>query len=218
MRLLRVWWRVLRHVNLRGYIYIWANALAVVLSLPLITLPAAHAGLVYMSLQAQTKPHADLNDFWQAFKDNLRRGVVVFVLHMLIIGINFFNLYSIRYQPGLEAVVLRLLWIILILLWLSLQFYVWTLFYEMEHPSLAGAFRNAGLMLLRHPFFTVAIWFTLIPVVLISLLLPPLILLLTFSVLAAFSVAATLDNLRITGYDNPEHYRPIDAPESDSVS
>lgn len=195
MAFLTVWWQAFKHFNLRGYLYIWANIAFFVLSLPLVTMPAAWAALVRLSHLSQTSPSTDLHDFWAAFKENLGRGLIIAILSALILLINVSNLYSYREATGILAWLMRGVWFATILIWFSLQLYLWVLLYEMEKPNLWIAFRNAFIMLLRHPFFTLGLWLGMLILAIVSSFLPVAWLLLTVSFFATLSATASLHHL-----------------------
>ncbi|MEO1286758.1 MAG: DUF624 domain-containing protein, partial [Chloroflexota bacterium] len=68
MRILRFYWQSAKHLNYRGYVYIWANLLWIALSLLVITAPAAWAGLSVLAHRSHTKRQVTLDDFWDGFK------------------------------------------------------------------------------------------------------------------------------------------------------
>ena len=208
MAVLRVYWKTIRHINLCGYIYIWANLLWFALSLPIVTAPAAWAGLVHLSHKAQTKPRVNLDDFWEGFKANFKRGLVVGGLTLVILVMNLSNLATYGADGSLMSSALRALWAGAIVLWFSLLFYLWPLLMVMETPTLIGAFRNAGLMLLRNPLYTLGLWLGIAALVIFSLIFIPAWILLTGSVIAALATTATLDRLRAAGYTFPEYHQP----------
>ncbi len=191
-------WRGLRHLNHRGYIYIWGNLFWFLLSLPIVTAPAAWAGLIKMSHTAYTERHADLNDFWDGFKENLRRGLAMAVLNIIIIGINISNLVAYQNQPGFLFLALRWMWIAALLIWITLQFYMWPLFYQMKEPTLRGAARNALVMMFLNPGFTLGLWIGIALIIIFSTVLVGAWLLLTGSLLAATATGAVFDRLAAT--------------------
>ncbi len=197
---LRVWWRALRHLNEQGYIYVWANLLWAVLSLPIITAPAAWAGLVRMSMVAHTTPTASIHDFWQGFRDNLRPGILLGLLNIVIIVVNVSNLQAYREQSGVLLVLLRMVWLLTLVLWFAVQFYSWPLYYQMEHPGIVAAMRNAVVMILVNPTFTLGLWLGVTLVVIFSLIFFPAWLLLTGGALAAIATSAVLDRLEAADY------------------
>jgi uncharacterized membrane protein YesL len=99
----------------------------------------------------------------------------------------------------------RLFWIMALLVWFSVQLYMWTLFYEMENPSLWQALRNAAVMVYLNPWFTLSLWALIIPIAMISVVIPALWLLLTGSLFAIVGTDAALDRLYKAGYRNPQH-------------
>lgn len=199
----RAFRRAFTHLNHRGYIYIWANVLWFALSLPIITAPAAWAGLVRMSHRAHIGPTADIHDFLEGFKENLGRGFVLTLLNAFIILLNISNLTAYRQESGLLFDVLRFVWILILFIWFSIQFYLWPLFYEMKQPSLWGAFRNASVMFLLNPFFTIGVWIVILLVLVFSILLVAPWILLTGGVIAAFATTAVLNRLEVAGIRQP---------------
>lgn len=212
---LKVWWNALRHVWVRGYIYVWGTLCWAGLSLPIITAPAAWAGLVRMSHLAHTARSADLTDFWEGFKANLRRTLVLGLVNALIIVVNVANLWNYRFDSGLTVDLLRIVWVLVLVIWFSIQLYLWPIFYEMETPTLAGALRNAALMVLLNPLFTLALWPGIIVLAVISTVFGAPWLILTGGIFASLSVSAVLNRLRAAGFHNPEHYTPLDAGGSE---
>jgi uncharacterized membrane protein YesL len=196
---LLVLWRALRHVNQRGYIYIWTNIAWIALSLPIITSAAAWAGLIRMSQTALTTPTADFGDFWTGFRENLGRGAVMSLLNVVIIVINVTNLEAYRFQAGAGIDLLRVIWLLTLVIWFGTQFYMWPLFYRMEQPTLRGAMRNAVVMIVLNPGFTLVVWAGIGLLVILSTVLFPAWLLLTGGILAAVANSAVLDRLEIAG-------------------
>lgn len=191
----RLAWRAVQHLNARGYIYIWGNLLWVVASLPILTLPAAWFGLVRLSQAAQDDPGVTLSEFFTGFRENLWRGVVLALLNLLIISVNLSNLIVYQQAAGGWAAVLRVVWVLALLLWFSIQFYAIPLLSHMESPTLWGALRNGAVMVALNPLFTLGLWAVIIPIILLSTILTASWLLLTGSVLAALTSMAVKDRL-----------------------
>jgi uncharacterized membrane protein YesL len=196
-------WRGIRHVNQRGYIYVWGNLLCVALSLPLVTMPAAWAALVKMSHEAYHNPSANLETMWSAFRQYWKQGLVLFALNALVIGVNLTNLLAYANRPEPLYALLRAAWLLILFVWLSVQLLLWPFFFEMERPTLAGAMRNALVMIARSPLLIFSLWLGLAPVVVLSTLFPAVWLLLTLSVLASAANSAVFDRLRAEGFKQP---------------
>lgn len=207
---LRAGLRGLQHLQYRGYQYIWANVLWIALSLPIITAPGAWAGLVRFSYYAQRQPTVSFDEFWQGFRENLKRGMVIGILNVVIVFVNVANLYAYQYETGAGAVALRVVWLFALFGWFAIQLYVWPLLYAMEQPNLKGAYRNAGVMILLNPLFTLGVWFVCAVVAVLSIAFPVAWLLLTGSALAAIANTAVQNRLRAAGYDKSTS--PVNAP------
>ena len=191
MTALRVWARAWRHLRHRGYVYIWANLCFVVVALPILTAPAGFAGLVKLSRALQRGERADLNTFWAGVRENLGRGVVLGIMTLAVLIVNLSNLAVYEVSTSLD-VSLRSAWLLAIALWLMLMIYFWPIYYAMERPTTIGALRNALLLVLRHPAFTLFHVLGLAALGALSLILPFLAALLTFSFAAILSAHAVM--------------------------
>ena len=197
---LRAAWRGLTNFRLAGYAYIWTNLAFVALCLPVITAPAAYSALLRVGHLAHTSPSdADLAAFWETFRANLRRALPWGVGNALFAAINCNNL--IAYAPFNSPLVLALeaLWIVAAVVWLGMLLYTWPIYYEMREPTVGGAMRNALVMVLQNPLFTLALIIVIALLAALSTLLVAAWLLLTWGAISAIANAAVLDRL--------EHYR-----------
>lgn len=197
---LRAWWRGLRHLNQRGYIYIWGSVLWFVLSLPLVTAPAAWAGLMHLSHRAYHDPGVRLEAFWEGFRENLWRGFGLALFNGLLVLMTVVNLNSTRGQAGLGIDLMRSAWLLSMVLWFTVQLYIWPIYYNMAQPDFWGALRNAGVMMLLHPGFTLGLWLGVVLVLAFSTVFFLAWLLLTAGALAAIANSAVLDRLQAAGY------------------
>lgn len=195
----KAWWRGIIYFNQQGWAYIWANMLCVALSLPIITAPAAWAGLMKMAYHAQHEPSTDLRNVWDGFKEHFGRGLVLALLNLVILGINGWNLFAYRLMEGETAVALRVVWVGVLLLWFTVQLYLWPLFFSMEKPTLLGAMRNALVMIWLNPLFTAGLWLGMGLLIVFSTFFPVAWFLLTPGMLAVISTTAVLDRLRAAG-------------------
>ena len=188
--------RALRSVQVAGYAYIWANLACVVLSLPLVTAPAAFSALFRVSHLAQTQPgEADLAAFWETFRENLVRTLPWGLLNALFAIVNFSNLLAYRADLTPGTMLLRSVWLLAGFIWLGMLLYTWPIYYAMERPSIFGAARNAALMVLANPLFTLVLVLAIFLLALVSTLLVAAWLLLTWGAIAALATAAVQDRL-----------------------
>jgi uncharacterized membrane protein YesL len=198
---LKMGWRGWQHLQYRGYQYIWANVLWIALSLPIITAPAAWAGLTRFSYYAHRQSSVSFDEFWLGFRESLKRGVVIGILNVVVVVVNVSNLYAYQTAQGLGVTILRIVWLIALFGWFAIQLYVWPLLNALEQPNLKGAYRNAAVMIMLNPLFTLGVWIVCGIIVILSMLLPVAWILLTGSVLAAVANTAIQDRLNAAGYD-----------------
>lgn len=205
---LRAVGRGLRHLNQAGYIYVWCNVAWALLSLLIITAPAAWAGMIRLSWTAQRTPTAGWTDFWQGVKENLGRGVLIAIVNLAFFFMSFTNLTSYALAEGIGYALLRGVWVITALVVIMLQFYMWPIYYALEKPSLPQALRNAGVMILLNPLFTVVLLIALALIAALSTILPLAWLLISGGALATVTTAAVIDRLKAAGV------LPLDDPVS----
>lgn len=197
---LRAMQRGLANFRHLGYAYIWTNLAFVALCLPIVTAPAAYSALMRIGHRAHTQPsEADLSVFWDTFRANLVRALPWGSANVLFAVINFNNLIAYAGIDTPWVMALEVVWILAAVIWLGMLLYTWPIYYEMAEPTLTGATRNALVMVLQNPFFTLVLLILILLLAAISTVLIASWLLLTWGAIAAIANAAVLDRL--------EHYR-----------
>lgn len=183
----------LKQLRQQGYAYIWANMAFMVLSLPLVTLPAAYSALMRVGHAAHTEPHeADLALFWETFRANFWRSLAWGFAHVLFALVHFTNIFA---YGGAYGGLLRGFWLVIGVTWAGLLLYTWPLYYEMEAPTLVGATRNAILMILHNPLFTFLIVVCVSIYVILSTIFIAAWAMLTWGAIAALANAAVWNRL-----------------------
>ena len=209
MDVLRVYWASIKHLNHRGYIYVWANLLWIALTILIVTAPAAWAGLMVLTHRSHTRIRVSLDDFWEGFKQHFWRATLNGIITALIFIINISNLLS--YTPvDWFGNLLAMVWFLTLLIWMGIQLYLWAIIEEMENPSLWLAYRNALLMVIRNPVFTLGLFPFVFFLLIIGIAIPPFLLLLSGSGIAILGVSGTLNRLRAAGFANPSHHTLVD--------
>lgn len=194
---LRVVWRGIVQFERYAWLYILANLLSIALSLPIVTIPAAYAGLCRLSHTAQTSHTTTIGEFWSGFRAALGRGIIVGLLNVVVIAILIVNFLTYRNQTGALFVALRAAWVIILIGWVGVQLYLWPMLDEMEPATLASGFRNAALMVSLNPVFSLTLLTIIGVLVVISTALAVPWLLITGSLFACISNAAVLDRLAL---------------------
>lgn len=192
----RVWLEAISDVRLRGFQYIWANLAFVVCSLPLLTLPAAFAALMHTVYRIQTSPQgAEMSDFLDTFRAQLWRALPWGLAYAGFFALNAANLWSYGAAQGPVAGTLRALWLSGGFVALNLLLYTWPFYFEMAQPSLLGATRNALVLLLHNPGFSLSLLIGCLLIIGLSSLLSALWVLLSFAALASVANSAVQNRL-----------------------
>lgn len=191
----KAFWRGLVVFERYGSTFVIANLCALLVSLPIITFPAAIAGLYHLAYVAHREPTCHLDDFWQGFRQNLSRGVIVGIVNILVVGILLVNFNTYRDQSGVPFAALRALWAFGLLIWIAANLYLWAILERMEQPKLHIAGYNAALMVAKSPAFTIIFMLLVMIVSVICSVLVVPFLLFAFSLLASISTAAVTDRL-----------------------
>ncbi len=188
-------WKGLNHFEYYGWLFVMANILTAILSLPIVTAPAAYAALSHLSHTAQTTHTASFEDYWRGFRIYFRRGLIIAAANLLIFGIIGYNFYVYRLETGIGFVALRDAWTISLIAWIAVQVYLWPLLDEMETPTLRAALRNALVMLLRNPLFSLTLMFFVLLLLIVSIVTVVPLILITGGLLACIANAAVIDRL-----------------------
>jgi uncharacterized membrane protein YesL len=168
------------------------NILWWLLSLPLVTLPPATAGLFYV-----VRRLTDINEseqttwrhFFEGFKYYWLRSWQLMAINLAIVAVIMisFLFYFNREQTALRLIAVPVFYIML--LWLGMQLYLFPLLITQEVKQLRLMFRNALVLVAGNVIFTVVLGLLLLSVVLVAAALAGPVLFILISFLA---VAQTL--------------------------
>ena len=186
----------LRLVWRRLGILLAANVLWIALSLPIVTGPAATAGLFYLigrvvkeDLDFEPR-YARISDFWEGFRQHGWRSsllALVDLLALLIIGV------ALRFYGQSSTEWLR--WLIgpislIGLAWAGAQLYLYPLLIQRPERPLWELAREAFLIAISYSIYTLSLLITAAIVAIAAALLAGPVLLIFFSFLAMFETVA----------------------------
>jgi uncharacterized membrane protein YesL len=189
----------LRHFFKFMSTYIWANALWILLTLPVLTAPAAWAGLCRMSYYAYRTPSITFQEFWAGFRAHWKGGIVLSLIGCLVVMINIVNLLGYTRDTSLQGMVMRIAWTLTLVSWFGIQLIAFPMLNAMKQPTLWGAYRNAAVLVFRSPLFALGILVVSGLVILFTTLFPAAIALVTGAALASIGNAAVLNRLVAAG-------------------
>ncbi len=170
----------------RAGTFILVNLFWVLLSLPLITLPLATAGLfAVLAPWGRGKPSEVFRDFFGGIKDHWRGAMVIGVIDLLGGGLIALNVYIFRMMDSSHplALVSQSVTLFAALVLLMVNLYAWPLLVTFE-MSTRELLETALKLVFMHPAASFGILLVIVAILLVSSLLLPQMFLLLASVSA----------------------------------
>jgi uncharacterized membrane protein YesL len=133
------------------------NLVWFVASLPVITLPPATAALYAVTREISYRRSVTVGEFWGAMRTYWWVSWRWALLNAVAAGIIFANLTFYRYLENVCGLPLLVLWIGITLVWIVVQLYCFPTLLEQIQPSLRTALRNAPVLALHYPVFTLTV-------------------------------------------------------------
>lgn len=147
---LKIFWR-------RIGLFLTANLLWIAMSLPIVTWPAATAGLFYLArrvadeeLLADPKP-AVIGDFWRGFREQWRRSSLLSVGNLALLGV---MLVALRFYSTSSIPLLN--WLVgpislCLIVWAGMQLFLYPLLIQRPDHSPWAIAREAFLITISYP-------------------------------------------------------------------
>lgn len=187
----------------RIWLLLVVNVLWWLFTLPLLTWPPATAAMFHVVRRLTDQEEADYTT-WRHFFEGFRRygwqSWQLMAINLLagFIFLVAFRFYWLQAEPLFRIIAVSIF--CLILLWVSLQLYLFPLLIEQNDKQIRLIFKNAYLLVLKNLTFTVAFGLLLLSVILLlSTLTGPLLLI----VISFLAVAQTLALQRLLGLNQP---------------
>lgn len=156
--------------------------------------------------------------FWEGFRRYYLKSwqiAALWVLGAATLGVNIW-FYRMWWQQGTQIALLPvILFLWIMVLWLGIQPYLLPLLLEQEDKRVLLVFKNAMLLALVNPGFTVLVMVLLGATLLLSLVFPPLLLLVTFSLMALVNNRAIV-RLMIRLEEQRERYGLTEEEDTES--
>lgn len=127
------------------------------LCLPVVTAPAAFAALYYVAELASREQPIRRRDFWAGFRQYLVKGTLLGLLDLLIVGVALVNLIFYNQMQSAIGPILRVVWIVLGVFWGAAQVYLFPMLAVQLEPKVFWALRNAAMLTLAQPLFTLVV-------------------------------------------------------------
>lgn len=134
----------------------------------------ASLGLHALASRMILKEAPPWSTFWGGFVQHLGLGLVLYLIGMLgivMLSVNF--VFYLREQDG-PLRLLSVLWLYLALYWLVMQLYIGPLVVLMEERRLLHLYRRAATLALAQPIYTLVLLLSVLLLIVLSILVPPL--------------------------------------------
>jgi len=162
-----------------------ANIFWVLLILPIITIPAAFAGLNYFISQLVSNEPATRKIFFEGVKKYFRASYTWFLFNAIIIVLLLFNIdLGIKNSQLLWLKSLSGIYWVILAVWMLLQIYTFPLLIRQDKPKLMLALRNSAILWFKHTAFSFLLSVVIILLIGVSLYLYPLWFVITGSLIA----------------------------------
>ena len=179
------------------HVLILCNLVWTLSIVPIVTLPAATGAMFFVANKIADGRVASFSDFKHGFRAYFREssalgGLNLLLFLVVVANLRFYGRYS---GIGFRLIQIGILYVLV--LWVLMQLYIFPLLLEQEIPSLRLAIRNALLLILKHPVFSLIIGVAAMAVVFLSgFLMLPIVILMT-ATLALLGNRAVLTLLRL---------------------
>lgn len=183
----RVLWLSIKDYYEEMFTLAGASLVWMLLAIPLITLPPATAGILYLTNQVAHHKSIEFGMFFQGFKKFFLKSWLLVLINVAV-GIIFYT--NLRFYAQYDAqwsVIVRGLFVGLFALWCLIQIYVLPMLFEQEQPKLLLALRNAAFLTFATPITSL---FLGILIVVVAILSSVLVILLPFAMMGVIGLMA----------------------------
>jgi uncharacterized membrane protein YesL len=194
----RVVWEALKDFWEELFLLALMNIVTILLLIPVVTFPPALAGLWSAANLVVKGSSIHWSDYFAGFRRYFLRAWGLALLNILVLVIVVTNIRF--YAPGTVpfdispnvSMWIQAVFVGTAVLWFIVQLYPMALLLEQDDQRLRVALRNAAVLLIANPGFTVLLLLFLLILAAISTLLPPLWFLITLSLFAVVCNKAVL--------------------------
>lgn len=177
--------------------------------------PPATAAMYAVAYEITHEGSSSFSEFMQAGRRYFVKSWIWALINLAVLVLAWSNIVFYGAQGTDLAAIVQMIFVILTIYWLIIQFYVWPFFMEQREKRVLLALRNATLTALAAPGFTV-----LMVVVVVALLVASVVFVLpagvmTAAIIALMGVHAVTDRLVAFGkVQSPENEAAPDAAEA----
>lgn len=195
------------------------NFICIICCLPIVTAGASITAMYYVTLKmARNEESYIVRGFFHSFRQNLKQGVIIHLIMLVVGALLAFDLYFTRMMQGQSGVykVFGYLFMVGIAIYLMVFTYIYPVLSKF-YNSVKNTFRNSFLMAIRHfPYTLGMLVITALPIVLLFAVSQAFPYVLLFYLLLGFSTISYIHStMFVKIFDN---YIPENAEASSDSS
>ncbi|MDH7487246.1 MAG: hypothetical protein QHJ81_13335 [Anaerolineae bacterium] len=186
----KTFWQALRDLHDELFLFAGVSVLWWLGILLVVPGPPVTAGLYSLACRTAHEQRVEFGFFWQEIRQRFGKSwqlAAVNLFALVVVLVNFLFYWNLQNFLRYAVVV----WAYLFLLWLGVQLYLFPLLFEMEEPRLRWLLRNAVLLPLIRPGYTLLLLLLLLAATALGLVLPFLLLIVWPALVALVGARAT---------------------------
>ena len=164
--------------------FVYMNLLWMILTILVLPAFPAYAGLIYASNKIANGEEGRLKLFFDGFKEyfwvSWKYGAINIIFYVLV----FLNIRHYTQYEGTGFVLLQYFFLSAAILWSMLQVYVFPLLLEQDEPTIRKALWNSVVIFSKFPARSLGLCILVLVILAVSVFVPPLLVLISFSFLA----------------------------------
>jgi uncharacterized membrane protein YesL len=169
---LRITWWSLRDTYEELFILIGANLLTLLLFIPIVTGPPALAGLHNLGFYVANEKRVEFSLFWEGFRSFFLDSWKLAALNILVFAVLGVDIWFYLFQAQGAWWVAGLLGLWMLVIWVVAQLYSFPLLVRQEERKLFSLLKNAILLTLAYPAFSLTAALLLLLILVLSLVFP----------------------------------------------
>ncbi|MHB0875545.1 MAG: DUF624 domain-containing protein [Anaerolineae bacterium] len=186
-RSFRDWWDEM-------FLMVGINLVWALLALPVVTLFPATMGAMNVAYDKVRGRRVEFDLFWKGFRRYFGKSWALGAINTIVTILIIVNIVFYLQQPS-WLFYLTIIWIYALLIWMGVIIYVFPLAIEQDDKSVKLIYRNAALLALGRPVFTLVIAIVQLLLLAASIILSPLLLLVYIPLSSLISNHALLISL-----------------------
>jgi uncharacterized membrane protein YesL len=168
-RSFRDWWDEM-------FLMVGVNLMWALLALPVVTLFPASMGAAYLTYEKVRGRRVEFDLFWKGFRRYFGKSWALGAINTVVTLLILVNIVFYLQQPS-WLFYLTIIWLYVLLIWMGIIIYVFPLAIEQDDKSVKLIYRNAALLALGRPVFTLVVALVQVILLAASIVLSPLLLL-----------------------------------------